>query len=697
MSLNNIDCGISKETRMPYPNDGDLWMDFSSIMEFLLWSVLQKEEMERKGEDVSEFLLHVREEIKEAEVVIKQRMELAKLCGIDLHTAKFFGLHDLAQIEKFALILAGVTGMQEKVSAVFSAAETGKNVQTPTVEMALRLYAITKNTNVAEFAHLINKIGDFALCLDRKINSSKPWHQETLSLHRPLLSYLLGQTFDISYKKYLIKKPLPRLLIYEEVLQKVTSVAMHHKFPKEPLVLYLHGRKKSGKKLLVSYLSLRIGRPVSFLCWNDIAVLNEERREDLLRELKLKIRLENGFLCLYGIPTWDEEKEDAAYDGLFTQILSVCPFTVVLGEGKHDFPVWLTEKYVSFALWDLSATEKIGVWTYFSEMYHAEDQIDAVLNGNKYVMSVGEIEHTFETAYLTSISNGNSFLERKYVDEAVKQRGRGNLGNYATLINGRFVWDDLIVDPMVKRQMQYICAQVKYRNIVGEEWGFFEKTPYGRGVSVLFYGPPGTGKTMAVQVIAAELGLELYRIDLSKMVSKYIGETEKNISALFERAKQMNVILFFDEADSLFAKRSEVKDSNDRNANAETAHLLQKMEEYEGMVILATNLVDQIDDAFRRRIKFMVPFRFPDVETRKKLWHSLIPDKTPLEEGIDLDFFAETFELSGSQIKEILWNAAYIAVSDQMPLGNEQLKEATIWNYMKYGKQLTKEDFGYLA
>ena len=115
------------------------------------------------------------------------------------------------------------------------------------------------------------------------------------------------------------------------------------------------------------------------------------------------------------------------------------------------------------------------------------------------------------------------------------------------------------------------------------------------------------------------------------------------------------------------------------------------------MVILATNLVDQIDDAFRRRIKFMIPFRFPDVETRKKLWHSLIPDKTPLEDGIDLDFFAETFELSGSQIKEILWNAAYIAVADQKPLGNEQLKEATMWNYMKYGKQLTKEDFGYLA
>ena len=117
----------------------------------------------------------------------------------------------------------------------------------------------------------------------------------------------------------------------------------------------------------------------------------------------------------------------------------------------------------------------------------------------------------------------------------------------------------MIVDPTVKRQMQYICAQVKYRNIVGEEWGFFEKTPYGRGISVLFYGPPGTGKTMAVQVIAAELGLELYRIDLSKMVSKYIGETEKNISALFERAKQMNVILFFDEAEDVYKRQEKTE------------------------------------------------------------------------------------------------------------------------------------------
>lgn len=694
--MNNIDCGINKENRIPYLSDSELWLDFASIMEFLLWAVLQKEEMERNGEDTAELLLHVNEELEEAEEIIQRRIELTKISGFELHTVKFFSLYHFAKIEKFALVLAGVVGMKDTLIPIFSAAETGKNVQTPTVEMALRLYGITIEQDFKETALLVNRTGDFASCLDSHSNSSKAWHQETLSLRKPLLAYLLGQPFVASYRKYAVQEPLPKLLVYEEVLEKAISVSKHQGTSAEPLVMYLYGRKKSGKKLLISYLAKYLQRPVTFLCWQDIFPMSEEKRDNLFQEIKLKTKLENGFLCLYDIPNWEEDQENTSYDSMFSRVLDVCPFTVVLGEGKHDFPVWITEKFVSFHLWDMTATEKIAVWSCFSRLYLAEDQIDATLNGNKYVMSVGEIENTFATAYLTSLSNGTSF-EGKYVEEAVKQRGRGNLGNYATLINGKFIWDDLIVDPTVKRQMQYICAQVKYRNIVGEEWGFFEKTPYGRGISVLFYGPPGTGKTMAVQVIAAELGLELYRIDLSKMVSKYIGETEKNISSLFERAKQMNVILFFDEADSLFAKRSEVKDSNDRNANAETAHLLQKMEEYEGMVILATNLVDQIDDAFRRRIKFMIPFRFPDVETRKKLWHSLIPDKTPLEDGIDLDFFAETFELSGSQIKEILWNAAYIAVSDQKPLGNERLKEATMWNYMKYGKQLTKEDFGYLA
>jgi SpoVK/Ycf46/Vps4 family AAA+-type ATPase len=180
------------------------------------------------------------------------------------------------------------------------------------------------------------------------------------------------------------------------------------------------------------------------------------------------------------------------------------------------------------------------------------------------------------------------------------------------------------------------------------------------------------------------------------MVSKYIGETEKNISRLFEKARHMNVVLFFDEADAFFSKRSEVKDSHDRNANAEVAHLLQEMESYEGITILATNMKDNMDDAFKRRIKLMVKFSFPPVETRRQLWHSLLPEKTPRQANLALDFFAEKFELSGSQIKDILLMAAFMAADSGCILGNEQIKEALRLNYQKYGKLLTEHDFDYL-
>ncbi|MBQ2706742.1 MAG: ATP-binding protein, partial [Clostridia bacterium] len=237
----------------------------------------------------------------------------------------------------------------------------------------------------------------------------------------------------------------------------------------------------------------------------------------------------------------------------------------------------------------------------------------------------------------------------------------------------------------------------RYRRIVGEEWGFRKKSPYGNGLCALFYGSPGTGKTMAVQVMANELGIDLYRIDLSQLVSKYIGETQKNISELFNRAKNINAMLFFDEADSMFAKRSEVKDANDRYANADTAFLLQKLEDYDGITVLATNYVNNIDDAFKRRIKFMVNFVFPAPDVRLALWKKIAPPTARFDEAIDFEFFAENFELTGSNIKEIFTNAAYIAASEGAGIKNCHIVEAIKLNFSKYGKILADDDFGYLG
>ena len=345
----------------------------------------------------------------------------------------------------------------------------------------------------------------------------------------------------------------------------------------------------------------------------------------------------------------------------------------------------------------LTVNERIVLWKKYVSPYSLSKDIDLTICANKYILSIQGMQEVLRTADFIRIEHGRDQIEQKDIQMAVKQQSPNQLGRFATLINAVYTWEDLVVSEEQKRQMMMICNQLKYRNIVGEEWGFFKKTAYGRGICALFYGSPGTGKTMAVQVMANELGLDLYRVDLSQMVSKYIGETEKNISELFQKAKNINALLFFDEADSMFAKRSEVKDSHDKNANAETAHLLQKLEDYEGITILATNYVNNIDDAFKRRIKFMVNFAFPTSDVRLELWSAILPKDVPCEEELDFEFYAEHFELSGSNIKEILTNAAFIAASEGSGLANRHIREAIKLNFSKYGKVLTNEDFGYLV
>ena len=243
--------------------------------------------------------------------------------------------------------------------------------------------------------------------------------------------------------------------------------------------------------------------------------------------------------------------------------------------------------------------------------------------------------------------------------------------------------------------MKATCDRYRLKNRVGLKWGLKKKNAYGNGVSVLLYGPPGTGKTMAAQVIANELGLPLYRVDISRIFSKYIGETEKNLSVIFDAAKKTNVILFFDEADALFAKRTEVNDSNDKYSNSETAYLLQKIEEYDGMSLLATNYYHNFDMAFVRRITYAVRMESPDEEARLELWTTILPKETELEEGIDFELFANRFELSGSNIKAILYSAAYMAGIENRPVGASHIVRAMQYEFWKLGKMIDRSDFGF--
>ena len=278
------------------------------------------------------------------------------------------------------------------------------------------------------------------------------------------------------------------------------------------------------------------------------------------------------------------------------------------------------------------------------------------------------------------------------VAAACRQRARANFGSLATVIVPRQSWSSLVLPEEAVRQLREICAHVRQRGRVLHDWGFDARLSLGKGLYVLFLGPSGTGKTLAAEVVAHELEVELLKVDLSSVVSKYIGETEKNLRQIFEGAERSDAILFFDEADALFGKRSEVKDAHDRYANIEINFLLQRLEEFEGVAILATNFAQNIDEAFGRRVHMTVEFPFPDEAARLAIWRNHIPGQTPVAPDLDLRPLARHLQITGGNIRNIVFNAAFLAAEEDRTVGLEHLLLATRREYQKIGKPYRVED-----
>ena len=262
------------------------------------------------------------------------------------------------------------------------------------------------------------------------------------------------------------------------------------------------------------------------------------------------------------------------------------------------------------------------------------------------------------------------------------------------MIDPKATWDDLELPDREKQTLHQIADQASVRMTVYDDWGFRDKMNRGLGISVLFTGESGTGKTTAAEVIASELDLLLYRIDLSAVVNKYIGETEKNLRKLFDAAEAGGAILFFDEADALFGKRSEVRDSLDRYANIEINYLLQRMETYRGLAILATNAKSALDGAFMRRLRFVVDFRFPGVAERTAIWQKVFPASSPVS-GLDYDHLA-TFSLAGGSIHNIAVNAAFLAAKSGTAITMPMVFEAMRTEFGKLGRPVNEADFRWL-
>jgi SpoVK/Ycf46/Vps4 family AAA+-type ATPase len=310
--------------------------------------------------------------------------------------------------------------------------------------------------------------------------------------------------------------------------------------------------------------------------------------------------------------------------------------------------------------------------------------------------TLAECFHFSEQQISSSVETGcNMAFYRGEIPQAshVFEAARGvtghDLRSLTCKVTPTHSWEDVVLPAGPTSQLREICRRVSKRHHVLGKWGFESKLSSGKGVCALFHGYSGTGKTMAAEVIARALELDLYKIDLAGVVSKYIGETEKNLDRIFDAAERANGILFFDEADALFGKRSEVRDSHDRYANLEISYLLQKMEQYEGVAILATNLRQNLDDAFLRRLTFVVPFPFPEVTDRQRIWERIWPQQTPLAADIDPAFLANRFLLSGGNIRNVALAAAYLAVEEGGPVALAHVLQAIRAEFQKMGKTLS--------
>jgi hypothetical protein len=335
-----------------------------------------------------------------------------------------------------------------------------------------------------------------------------------------------------------------------------------------------------------------------------------------------------------------------------------------------------------------SAVEQRGVWT--AALGELADGLNGTVDRlvSQFSLSPAQIRDSCAQAQAGQMADGGDAAAALW--EACRGQAQFSGGDLAVRVEAVAGWDDLVLPEAQARVLREIALQVTSRFRVYETWGFGRASSRGLGITALFSGPSGTGKTMAAEVLARHLRLDLCRIDLSQVVSKYIGETEKNLGRVFDGAEPGGAVLLFDEADALFGKRSEVRDSHDRYANIEVSYLLQRMEAYRGLAILTTNLREALDPAFERRLRFLVSFPFPDEGARAEIWRRAFPPAAPTE-GLDIGRLAR-LDATGGSIRNIALGAAFRAAADDRPVRMADLAEAARSEYAKLHRPLTEAE-----
>ncbi|HEX2914624.1 MAG TPA: AAA family ATPase [Chloroflexia bacterium] len=515
----------------------------------------------------------------------------------------------------------------------------------------------------------------------------------SIRLDDGMVSYLLGEDKLDSRLRSLVEVILPDAtgLIFEDAEQYVQRLVEQSE---KNYISILSGSDEMGKRQLAAEVCQRLDIPLLLL---DVQiVVGLPKAENLLRLLERELHLRGAalFLTSYDLLLEDTAASQEARK-LVTRLLKDQTGLCFISTGTGLPPLLAGSERTEFQLRlnMPSYSERQHLW----ERLLGAEAIGLDLEGlsSRFRLNSGQIAGAIATARHMAAWRGETAPTLADLEAACRSHSSQRLSSLARKITPKYSWSDLVLPVDQLTMLREICDQVKHRSLVYEKWGFDRKISLGKGLNMVFAGPSGTGKTMSAEVIGNELKMDIYKIDLSNMVSKYIGETEKNLERIFNEAGESNAILFFDEADSIFGKRSEVKDAHDRYANIETGYLLQKMEEYDGIVILATNLRKNMDEAFVRRMHFVLEYPFPEEEDRFQIWKKVFPPVVPLGDSVDMRFIARQFKLAGGNIKNVALAAAFMAASEaEQSVEMVHLIRAVRREFQKMGKLITQADFG---
>ena len=598
----------------------------------------------------------------------------------------------------FALAAALLSSTQTSYASVYQIVNENSSLTAPTVESAARLYFGEGFSITAASSHMSECLESLLPIMDLRVNSNMPF-STVLAPDKRMIDYLFGTNplrLDENYQRFY------HMLTDDNELDPIMAnevqlEAMSVSYDQGVRIFSWFGDEGSGRRFFIKHFSRKKGLRAITLNCKKLFVYDFSFVEKALWAVRRECIFTDSCCCLSELDYREDEKEKyIGYMDLAVSKLREHDILIFLmSRDKLPLKSVTDQEFTELELPTPGNQEREDCWKYFSQEYGLDKDVELSEMATKFLFTPGKIKSALKQARSFSIMNHEILISRAKLFEGCYNQMSSELTQKATKVKANFGFEDIVMNASQRETLEHAIDQMTFRKTVYDNWNYTKKYPYGRGLSVLLFGAPGTGKSMCAQVIAHELNLELYRVDLSKVIDKYVGETEKSISMIFREAKKCNVVLFFDECDTLFAKRSDDGGSNQASNNNKTALLLQEVEAYDGVSVLATNYKHNIDPAFFRRMKYIVEFQFPDADTREMLWRTTIPKTTPLADDVDIRFLAERFEFVGGNIKNCILNAAFLAAADGdgKEVGMKHYLQAIKYEFVKTGKVFTRADF----